>query len=520
MKLPVNYIKRYLYTLSRFTGLMTAGQLTRRGRRTAKEVAAALGWGRLRTALPQIEIDEIAPDTEPLYLRSISHQTYNTSFHELYVLARLTRALQPSTIFEIGTFDGRTTLNLTANAPPDAQVFTLDLPPGQEKFGTRTRTGIRFHDTPYAVRINQLLGDTFQFDFSPWAGRINLVFVDAGHAYENVVNDTRAAMSMVDVARGAIVWHDYSTHRGVQRALDEFYGRGGAYRAMCSIKDTSMAILLLGEYTEMNAELKADKHDLEAAENGAAYTPRWRFDELKQSYNFRHPSERADLMIDLIAEEAARHTRPVKAVDIGCGHGIALDQVATSMMRRFVDEFWGVEPDEHISPPAGVFDNFQHATIEDAQLPPESFDLAYSSLVMEHVQQPVEFFRAVHRALKPGGTYLFLTINGLHYFARSTSLLKSMRLDELTLRLLRGSAVEEYHYPVAYRCNKPRDIERICRETGFERPEFVFVERHGPAPYFPGPMKLVLHAMTLKRSVVRNPMALLDLIGRVRKPSS
>jgi 2-polyprenyl-3-methyl-5-hydroxy-6-metoxy-1,4-benzoquinol methylase len=248
---------------------------------------------------------------------------------------------------------------------------------------------------------------------------------------------------------------------------------------------------------------------------------RYGFEDLKRSYNFRHPSDRVGLFRGLIAEEAARHTRPVRAIDIGCGQGIGLDTQASRDVRQTVDELWGVEPDKTITPGEGIFTNFQHATIETADLPADYFDLAYSSLVMEHVQEPAAFFRAVYRALKPGGTHLFLTINGRHYFARITSLLKTLHLDETVLRLVRGrQEVSEYHYPVAYRCNKPRDIERVCRETGFEAPEFVFVEREGPAPYFPGPFKAILAALNYKRKVIQKPEALLEVIVRVRKPMS
>ena len=34
-------------------------------------------------------------------------------------------------IFEIGTFDGRTTLNLALNCAPEGKVYTLDLPAAQ-----------------------------------------------------------------------------------------------------------------------------------------------------------------------------------------------------------------------------------------------------------------------------------------------------------------------------------------------------------------------------------------------------
>jgi hypothetical protein len=51
---------------------------------------------------------------------------------ELLALAMVARVLQPSKIFEIGTFMGRTTSALILNAAPGTSIVTLDLPLGAE----------------------------------------------------------------------------------------------------------------------------------------------------------------------------------------------------------------------------------------------------------------------------------------------------------------------------------------------------------------------------------------------------
>ena len=51
----------------------------------------------------------------------------NMAPHELETVASIVATVKPKRIFEIGTFDGRTTLNMALNAP-DAQIYTLDLP--------------------------------------------------------------------------------------------------------------------------------------------------------------------------------------------------------------------------------------------------------------------------------------------------------------------------------------------------------------------------------------------------------
>lgn len=240
------------------------------------------------------------------------------------------------------------------------------------------------------------------------------------------------------------------------------------------------------------------------------------FEQLAREYNFRVTSNWQALFTRLLIDEARSIDGPVAALDIGCGKGIGRKPHYTAEVRNVVDEFWGIEPDANTSPPEGVFDHFQHALMETAELPENHFDLAYSFMVVEHVADPHAYMSAVARCLKPGGVHFFITVNGKHYFARIASLMKAMRLDERVLRLVRGEVVEEYHYPVQYRMNTERQIDRVARETGFADPEYVYVEEEGPRGYFPGPLRPIYHALNYKRRKIRNPRALLSLICRMR----
>jgi SAM-dependent methyltransferase len=242
------------------------------------------------------------------------------------------------------------------------------------------------------------------------------------------------------------------------------------------------------------------------------------FDELARLYNFRRTSDWQALFARLLIDECRRRPSPVVALDVGCGHGIGRKPHYTAEVRKVVDEFWGLEPDPSVSPPEGVFDHYQNAVMEDADLPEDHFDVAYSFMVVEHVEHPEAYLGAVARCLKPGGVHFFITVNGAHYFALCASAMKAMHLDEAVLRLIRGrQEVEEYHYPVQYKMNRPRVIDRFAREAGFEPPEYVFVEERGPEPYMRGPLRLAWHAMNLKRRVLKDPGKLLALYCRMRK---
>lgn len=150
--------------------------------------------------------------------------------HSSLALSALSVLLECETIFELGTFEGETTWLLAHNRP-EARVYTLDLPPGQtapraaleitdpEYLNARDR-GWRFHSTPEQGRITQLYGDSATFDFSPYTGSMDLVFIDASHSYGYVRSDTEAAFGMLSDL-GAIVWDGYTHYPGVYAYLNE-----------------------------------------------------------------------------------------------------------------------------------------------------------------------------------------------------------------------------------------------------------------------------------------------------------
>jgi predicted O-methyltransferase YrrM len=151
--------------------------------------------------------------------------------HSPLVLCALAQLLACRSIFEIGTFRGDTSWLLAHNLP-HARVFTLDLPGPEsaqrarleitdvdEYFHTWER-GARFRDTPEGQRISPLVGDSATFDFSPYRGAMDLVYIDASHSYSYVRADTEAALAMLSPT-GTIVWDDYTYYPGIYAYLNE-----------------------------------------------------------------------------------------------------------------------------------------------------------------------------------------------------------------------------------------------------------------------------------------------------------
>jgi len=247
---------RYLRTAGSCAALFTTGAFRAEGRERIGQLSRLFGHVDVPPAeLPEVLIDELTDATLPVVLREIDEVSGNVTLLELLALARLVRSRRPRTLFEIGTFDGRTTLNLAANAPEDARVYTLDLPAAGERTTTfalhdaerqyvrKAASGHRVHESDLASRVTQLFGDSGNYDFRPYIDQgVDFVFVDGSHVYEYARSDSLNAMAMLRGGHGTIVWHDYNGWRGVSEALHELR-RDERFADLRWIAGTSLAVL-------------------------------------------------------------------------------------------------------------------------------------------------------------------------------------------------------------------------------------------------------------------------------------
>jgi len=209
--------------------------------------------------VPLIRIGDLLPNSVSLALCELESVDGNISVLELMVLCSLIRKQSPRTCFEIGTFDGRTVLNLAANMERGTQIYTLDLPAtsvgeaalkleeADKKYICKERSGMRFEHTQYSDRIIQLFGDSATFDYSFLKGRMDFVFIDGSHSYEYVLSDSRTALRLLGPNGGTVLWHDYDTPYwpGVTRALNELYTEDPMFGGLRRVQDTSLCILQL-----------------------------------------------------------------------------------------------------------------------------------------------------------------------------------------------------------------------------------------------------------------------------------
>ncbi len=157
---------------------------------------------------------------------------------ESWILSVL--AKKAKNIFEFGTCTGKTTYLLAANCPQNGKVTSITLSPDQvieyqsdskdsslsmqDAKNESAFTDFLYTNTPEENKINQLFGDSKQFNEEEYIEAFDLIFIDGSHAYSYVISDSEKALKMIKPG-GLILWHDYrgpNDVKDVYKALNGF----------------------------------------------------------------------------------------------------------------------------------------------------------------------------------------------------------------------------------------------------------------------------------------------------------
>jgi predicted O-methyltransferase YrrM len=152
---------------------------------------------------------------------------------EVLAMCAIASHIKATSIIEVGTSDGNTTLNLVANGADKARITTLDLPENWEggfeihvpemmkNVTDRSRVGIQYRESTYAGQVTQVFGDSAKLDYAKLPGPFDLAFIDGCHFYDYVKVDTQNCQKSMKPG-GVIIWHDYGMLEDVSRAVDEW----------------------------------------------------------------------------------------------------------------------------------------------------------------------------------------------------------------------------------------------------------------------------------------------------------
>ncbi|MGH9970098.1 MAG: O-methyltransferase [Pyrinomonadaceae bacterium] len=201
----------------------------------------AIETGDVEFTLPPGTLSELFPGINSVLVTTPVSELYRprdmvVPLAELLTLAAICRHKRPRRVFEIGTHTGSSTLAMAINVPDQTEILTLDLEPSET-------VGSAYRNTEHSSKIRQLYGNSKTFDYAPFLGSVDLIFIDADHTYDGVKSDTEKAFQLLRPG-GVIVWDDYrwlDCHVevvGVTLFLNEFQTR----RSIFNIAGTRFAI--------------------------------------------------------------------------------------------------------------------------------------------------------------------------------------------------------------------------------------------------------------------------------------
>lgn len=252
------FLRKYFLALLSCIYLFSVGFLFGKNRPLITKICEHFGFRvkKDELAIPKIKLSEIIKDNTSLEIHEPLGMDGNISLLEILVINNLITNYRPDNIFEIGTFNGRTTINMAANSYDKTKIYTLDLPKiqmndtflplddSEKHYINKNVSGIIFLGTDFEQKIVQLKGDSALFDFSPFYNSMDFIFIDGSHSYEYVLNDSKISLKLLKNGSGIIIWHDYGSWRGVTRALDELYKTKLELRNIKHIEGTTLAIAI------------------------------------------------------------------------------------------------------------------------------------------------------------------------------------------------------------------------------------------------------------------------------------
>lgn len=165
-------------------------------------------------------------------------------------------------------------------------------------------------------------------------------------------------------------------------------------------------------------------------------------------------------------------------LDLGCGHQIFPTYMSSSegeeheLVRRCrLAVGLDYSPEglkRHRSLRAGAVGDIERLPFDE-----DTFDVVSANMVMEHIAHPRTAVAEIRRILRPGGIFLFHTINALNYtFLLAKSVPQGLK--NKLIWLLEGRKEEDI-FPVFYRFNTARQLQSLLRDTGLECQHMEFL---------------------------------------------
>lgn len=190
-----------------------------------------------------------------------------------------------------------------------------------------------------------------------------------------------------------------------------------------------------------------------------------------------------------------------RILDVGCGDGFHL-----KLLREYGAKTWtleGVDVDERAVRMAEKSGLKIHAgSVEELNLPENSYDLALMIQTIEHLEKPVEILAAVKRVLKPGGRLMIVTDN----------------TDALDFKIFKKRHWGGYHFPRHWNLFNRNSLTKLAEKVGLEVGEIKTIVSPVNWVYSihnrlvdTGAPRFLINQFTLKSTVSLSAFTMLDI---------
>ncbi len=144
---------------------------------------------------------------------------------------------------------------MALNSPQNAKITTLTLKPenlfdikrgqfdNKKSFRNLINESIYekflFSNTPYENKINVIFENSLNFNEKNYLNFFDLIFIDGGHTYSIVKNDSEKSFKMLK-QNGIILWHDFVPGKESAKNVVKYIHKISEKKNIFHIKNTSL----------------------------------------------------------------------------------------------------------------------------------------------------------------------------------------------------------------------------------------------------------------------------------------
>lgn len=184
---------------------------------------------------------------------------------------------------------------------------------------------------------------------------------------------------------------------------------------------------------------------------------------------YKNGEYRAVIFRDIILADIhklGQLSRGLSLLDIGCGNGFDNDpglQLSLSKSNNLI-QYIGIEPDINVKL-QDIYTTTYRCNFEDAPIEPNSVDISFAVMVLEHFPEPEIFWHKIYTVLKKGGVFWGFTVNAHHWFVTVSTLAGKLHIKDWYLNKIHGKRGEERYqnYAVYYRANTHNKIQKYTQ---------------------------------------------------------